>query len=250
MRDTGHRTGETKMATKTTKTTSSKAKTDGKKKAKATERPASSSVDPFAAPAPAAAATAAPKGDNVHKAPTDDEDFGNVAHDVAEYAAAKAEMKAAEARYEAAKGSVMGFAKRLLCGLISKGGSKPKGQKIVGEGDAVVCAYYQDRAVKVSDESYAMLCQMLGQGVVDAQIVETSKTFTVNPEKMADAALVAKMRKALQAALTNEELTGLFIPSGRTSRKGVVEQAAKLCDGDTAMIEQLLALTVPTPTVK
>jgi len=172
-----------------------------------------------------------------------------VAHDIYEFTAAKGELKAAEARFDAAKGTVMAFAKRVLVGLIAKGG-KPKGQKLTGEKDSVVTTFYQDRVINVSDETYDSLCGQFGKAVVDERLVETSKTFTINPAKMADEALVAKMRKALQAAMTAEELTGLFIPSGRTSRKGVVDQASKMCGGDLAKIEQLLAVTVPTPTIK
>jgi hypothetical protein len=240
----------TTTKTKTTKTT----RTGGKSKAAFQERPEipqQPQVDPFAAPPPAAASgKAAPTGDGVHAAPKDDPELGNVAHDIFEFTTAKAAMKAAEARFDAAKGTVMAFAKRVLVGLIARNGSKPKGQKLTGDSNSVVTTFYQDRVINVSDETYAALCEQFGKAVVDGQLVETSKTFTLNPAKVADPVLFEKIRKVLQSGLTAEELTGLFTPSGRTSQKGVVDQAAKLCNGDLAKIEQLLAVTVPTPTVK
>jgi hypothetical protein len=239
------------MATKTTTTKTTKTTRTGKAKAAFQDRPEipqQPAVDPFAAPPAPAAGKAPPAG--VHAAPTADPELGNVAHDIFEFTAAKGELKAAEARFDAAKGTVMAFAKRVLVGLIARGGSKPKGQKLTGERDSVVTTFYQDRVINVDDGTYAALCGQFGKDVVDARLVETSRTFTINQAKMADEALVAKMRMALQAAMTAEELTGLFIPSGRTSRKGVVDQAAELCGGDHAKIEQLLAVTVPTPTLK
>jgi len=237
--------------TKTTKTT--KTTRGGKAKVAFQERPeipTQAAVDPFAAPPAPAAGKTAPAGPDVHAAPTDDAELGNVAHDIFEFTTAKAAMKAAEARFDAAKGTVMAFAKRVLVGLIARNGSKPKGQKLTGDGNSVVTTFYQDRVINVSDETYAALCGQFGKDVVDGQLVETSKTFTLSPVKVADPALFEKIRKVLQSGLTAEELTGLFIPSGRTSQKGVVDQAAKLCGGDLAKIEQLLAVTVPTPTVK
>jgi len=240
------------MATRTKQDTGTAKKRTRKVRVAATGRPGTDTpppVDPFAAPADAAAKKV-PTGDNVHAAPTKDDELGNVAADIATFVKAKAAMKAAEAALDAASGNVMSFAKRILLGLIAKTGSKPKGQKLAGADDAVVTTYYQDRTIKVPEEQYAMLCDMLGKGVVDAEIVETSKTFTLSPEKVADPDLFAKIRTVLQAGLSAEELTGLFIPSGRTSRKGVVEIAAKLCKGDEAQIDQLLQLTVPKPTLK
>lgn len=234
------------MATKAKKTETG-TKATKKVKVVPVERP--EAVDPFAAP-PADAKKKAPAGDNVHVAPTDDDELGDIAADIATFAKAKAAKKAAEAALEAASGNVMSYAKRVLLGLLSKSGSKPKGQKLAGADDAVVTTYYQDRTIKVDEEAYAMLCEMLGQKVVDADIVETSKTFTLNPEKVDDPKLFAKIREVLQAGLTAEELTGLFIPSGRTSKKGVVDMASKLCDGDTSRIDQLLQLVVPKPTLK
>jgi len=265
------------MATKAK--TGTKKDTKGKVKAKATARPGDEApaVDPFAAP-PAGAKKKAPAGDNVHVAPADDAELGNIAADIATYAKAKAAKKSAEAALEAAAGAVMGYAKRVLLGLISEKGSKPKGQKLAGDDDAVITTYYQDRAIKVDEEAYAILCSMLGKEVVDTDIVESSKTFTLNPAKVADPELFAKIRTVLQSKgwrfcpscgcniadgaehedecevdemrLTAADLTELFIPSGRTSRKGVVEMASKLCDGDTGRIDQLLQLTVPKPTLK
>jgi len=240
--------------TKTTKKTTAKKTT--KKTVKATNRPESGAtgpavVDPFATTAPASGAKKAPVGDNIHTAPSDDEELGNVAADIAEFAAAKAEYKAAEARFKAVSGTVMGYAKRVLLGLIAKTGSKPKGQKLVGDNGAIVTTFYQDRTVSMDGENverYETAVEMFGKEITDAQIAQFSG-WSIADEKMADEALVAKMKKALQAALTAEELTGLFVAK-HTSRKGVVDNAAKLCEKDTDKIDMLLQLTVPKPTLK
>ncbi len=240
--------------TKTTKKTDAKKSTKSTKKTvKATERPESAApaVDPFAQAAPASGTKKAPVGDNIHNAPSDDAELGNVAADIAEFAKAKAEYKAAEARFKAVSGTVMSYAKRVLLGLIAKTGSKPKGQKLVGDDGAIVTTFYQDRTVSMDGdnvERYETAVQMFGQEITDAQIAQFSG-WSIADEKMADEALVAKMKEALQAALTADELTGLFVAK-HTSRKGVVDNAAKLCDKDADKIDMLLQLTVPKPTLK
>jgi len=238
--------------TKTTKKTTAKKSTTAKKTAKVTERPeVAPAVDPFATAAPASGTKKAPVGDNIHNAPSDDAELGNVAADIAEFAKAKADYKAAEARFKAVSGTVMSYAKRVLLGLIAKTGSKPKGQKLVGDNGAIVTTFYQDRTVSMDGdnvERYETAVEMFGKEVTDAQIAQFSG-WSIADEKMADEALVEKMKKALQAALTAEELTGLFVAK-HTSRKGVVDNAANLCDKDTDKIDMLLQLTVPKPTLK
>ena len=243
------------MATTTKKTTgTTETKKTTKKRVRATARPdsgatAAPAVDPFATTASATAAKK-PVGDNIHNAPTNDEELGNIAADIAEFAAAKAEVKTAEARLAAVSGNVMSFAKRILLGLIAKTGSKPKGQKLIGDKGATVTVFYQDRTVNMAGDTgrYETLCSMFGKETVDADIAEFTG-WSIADEKMADTALVEKMKKALQAALTPEELTGLFVAK-HASRKGVVDKAAKLCDKDTDKIDQLLQLTVPKVTLK
>lgn len=240
------------MATTTKTTKKTNAKKSTKKAAKVTERPeAAPAVDPFAQAAPSADKKKSPVGDNIHNAPSDDPELGNVAGDIAEFAKAKAEYKAAEARFKAVSGTVMSYAKRVLLGLIAKTGSKPKGQKLVGDDGAIVTTFYQDRTVSMDGdnaERYETAVEMFGQEVTDAEIAEFSG-WAIADEKMQDAALVEKMKKALQEALTAEELTGLFVAK-HTSRKGVVDKAANLCEKDTDRIDQLLQLTVPKPTLK
>lgn len=240
------------MATTTKTTKKTNAKKSTKKAAKVTERPeAAPAVDPFAQAAPSADKKKSPVGDNIHNAPSDDPELGNVAGDIAEFAKAKAEYKAAEARFKAVSGTVMSYAKRVLLGLIAKNGSKPKGQKLVGDDGAIVTTFYQDRTVSMDGdnaERYETAVEMFGQEVTDAEIAEFSG-WAIADEKMQDAALVEKMKKALQEALTAEELTGLFVAK-HTSRKGVVDKAANLCEKDTDRIDQLLQLTVPKPTLK
>jgi len=199
-------------------------------------------IDPFA--------TAPKPKPNTHIAPKDDPELGDVAGSIAELVDAKAECKAAEARLDAAKGTVMPFVKRVLCGLLA-GGPKPKSQRLTGDGDSSVTAYYQDRAVKVTDESHAMLCGMFGEETVDTELVDSDWTFTVSKERMADPDFKARLTRALQAEFSGDEIPTIFEREWhRKSRKGVLDRAAGLCGGDSSKVEALLSLTVPAPTVK
>jgi len=177
--------------------------------------------------------------------------LGNVAADIAEFAQAKADYKAAEAKFKAVSGTVMSYAKRVLLDIFAKTGSKPKSQKLVGTDGAIVTTYYQDRSMSMhgdNAERYDTICDMFGKDVADAELAEFTG-YAIAAEKMQDKALVAKMKKVLQKGLTAEELGGLFVAK-HVSRKGVVDKAANLCDGDTEKIDQLLQLTVPKPTLK
>lgn len=241
------------MATKTTTKTTTKKTTAGKKRVKATDRPNSGAtgpavVDPFK---PVSAKKAVPAGDNINNAPTDDAELGNVAADIAAFAAAKAEVAAAKARLAAISGTVLSYAKRVLLGLMVKNQSKAPSQKLVGNKDATVTTFYQDRTVSMDGENagrYETLCDMFDREIVDSKLAEFTG-WAIAGKKMKDKALVDKMRKVLQAGLTADELTGLFVAQHR-SRKGVVERAAKLCGDDTDKMDRLLQLTVPTPTLK
>lgn len=245
------------MATRTKKTdTKTTTKKADKKRVKATTRPESgatgpATVDPFATAPSVGGTKKAPAGDNINNAPTDDAELGNVAADIAALAAAKADVNAAKARLAAVSGTVLSYAKRVLLGLMVKSQSKAPSQKLVGDKDAIVTTYYQDKTVSMEGENagrYKTLCDMFGQETVDAELAEFTG-WSIADKKMKDEALVDKMRKVLQEGLTADELTGLFVARHR-SRKGVVEKAAKLCKNDTDRMDQLLQLTVPTPTLK
>jgi hypothetical protein len=158
-------------------------------------------VDPFAA-------TAKPKP-NTHIAPKDDAELGDVSGGIAEFIEAKAEHKVAKARLDAAKGTVMPFVKRVLCGLMAKG-PKPKSQRLTGDGESAVTAYYQDKSMNVSDESHTMLCDMFGEDVVDSDLVDSDWTFTVSRERMADPDFKARLTKALQAEFDGDEIPTIF----------------------------------------
>jgi len=223
--------------------TKTKAKKTTKKTAKVTKRP----VDPFAQPT-AVATKPAVSGVNTNTAPSNDPELGNVAGDIASFAAAKVKFKAAEAEFKAVSGVIMGYGKRILLGILSKTGSKPASQKLIGDDDAVVTTYYQNRSLNVDGGRYDTLCNMFGKDVTDNRLVEFTG-YAIADGKMDDAALVTKMKKALQSALTVDELTGLFVAK-HVSRKDVIDQACELCSGDVDKMDQLLQLTVPKPTLK
>ena len=225
-------------------------KTTKKRRVRVTTRPEVTKVDPFTTAHSTGGAKKATAG-NINNAPTDDAELGNVAANIAAFAAAKAEVAAAQARLATISGSVMSYAKRVLLGLMVKSQSKAPSQKLVGNNNAIVTTFYQDRTVGMDGKNagrYDALCKMFGQEVVDEKIAEFTG-WAIADEKMKDKTLVAKMRKVLQAGLTAEELTGLFVAEHR-SRKGVVENAAELCGNDTGKMDLLLQLTIPTPTLK
>ena len=177
--------------------------------------------------------------------------MGNIAADIAAFAAAKAEVDAAKARLTAISGTVMSYAKRVLLRMMVKTNAKAPSQKLVGDKNAIVTAFYQNRTVNMGGKNsgrYETLCDMFDKKTVDSEIVEFTG-WTIPEDKMADKDLMDKMKAALQNALTPEELTGLFVPSHK-SRKGVVDKAAELCGNDINKMDQLLQLTVPTPTLK
>lgn len=244
------------MATKTEtkKGTNTKAKRTRKVRVVATERPDTGTpapVDPFVTAPASGTKKAPPAGDNINNAPSNDDELGNVAADIADFAKAKVEWKAAEARFKALSGTVMSYAKRVMLDLFVKNGSRPKSQKLVGDGGAIVTTFYQDKPLYMDGTNtgrYDSLCELFDKAVVDADIAEFTG-WSIPDKKMADKALVDKMRKALQAALTPEELDGLFVAKHR-AQKGVVDRAAKLCNNDADKIDHLLQLTVPMPTLR
>ena len=229
------------MATKTTAATTKKKRAV---KAKVEKRPDSgaekraAAVDPFdtTGVAPNAAPTTK-KGDNVYTADPEKAAL------IDRFMKANGIAKKAKAEADTAKGELLDWATGEFAEQYCTDGSRPKNPVLKGETTAPKLIY-SDAEVKVDDGKWATL-QDLFDDADDAVTIHES--FAFKPDFLDEGDNKARIRAALAAAFTPEEVAAMIEPTvRRTTKKGSIDRVLGLLGENVGKGGVQLALSILT----
>ena len=238
------------MATATTKKT--RTRKTAKKTAKIVEvRPDSgaekrtAAVDPFdtSGVAPNAGPTTK-KGDNVYTANP------HMAVVIDKFVAATTAFKKAEADMKAAKGEVMAWSTGEFAAQYCKDGSRPKNPTLKGNSTAPKLVF-ADYAVKVDGDKWETLRDLFGDNADAA--VTTHESFAFNPDFLDEGDNKDRIKNALAAAFTADEVGRMIEPTvKRTTKKGSIDRVLGLLgdDADAGNVQLAMQVLTNAPSIK
>lgn len=178
---------------------------------------------------------------------------GDMANKIELYVAAKASAEKAAAAVEAVEGEVREWAVGEYAELYA-GENRPKNPRCLGTNDTSVLLTYSDRAMNASPETVEALAALVGEEHA-ANCVETTTGYSVDPdivrEILADGALRERVSAALIKVLGADKAGGFFKGTEtRKIKKGTIDQASKMCDGNTDRIVAFLGIVAAKPALK
>ena len=224
-------TKKTRKAKKTAKVVEARPDSGAEKRAAAVDPFDTSGVAPNAGPT-------TKKGDNVYTADTD------TAKLIDEFVKANEAAKKADAVMKAAKGEVMSWAKGKFAAQYVADGSRPKNPVLQGRTTAPKFIV-SDSEVNVDADKFATLQDLFGDNADNT--VTTVESFAFNPDFLEDADNKSRIRKALQAVFSPDEVKAMIVPTvKRTTKKGSIDRVLGLLGDDAGAGNVQLALEILT----
>ena len=152
--------------------------------------------------------------------------------------------KKAKAEADTAKGELVEWAKGRFAAQYCELGSRPKNPVLKGKTTAPKFIV-SDAEVKVDPDKWATLQDLFGENADDT--VTTHESFAFNTDFLDEGDNKARIRAALVAAFTADEVKAMIVPTvRRTTRKGSIDRVLGLLGEEVGAGNVQLALDILT----